>query len=261
MQLAEFVRDHDQRRATLTVVNRDEAAPVYEMLADLFADQSIDVHETETLEVGPSDAVVLEREDGDAAFAVSSLLDLRDTVLTVNSDIYTTGLRGLEEVDTPEVLTRLDEIPFSVTGFPENGQEKLLLIEISRHIEGLAWQADEGTLHTGFQYLSRIVDERGTRRIYRRLGTETDVTTHVYGVPDTRPSIPGVTVRGEDCRELARTWFVVYQSDAQFRDAAALVALQTAPNTWEGYWSYDPDHVAEITRYLDENYAAGGTPP
>lgn len=253
MELPDFVRNHDRREATLTVVNRDEAAPVYGMLKDLFADQSIEVHETRP-EAGPSDAVVLERGDGHNGFAVSSLLDLRDTVLTVNSDIYTTGLRGLEEVDTPEVLSRLDEIPFRVTGYPDESQEKLLLIEISRHIEGLAWQTGGGTVRSGFQFLSRLDDERGTRWIYRRLGTETDVETHVYGVPDALPSVPGVVCHGEERRELRRTWFVVYRSERPEGDDAALVAYQTDRNTWEGYWSYDSSHVLEIDRYLDQAY-------
>lgn len=254
MQLADFVRERDRQEATLTVMNRGMDTPVYDMLVDLFDEQSIQVHETETDAAGPSDAVVLEREEGRVGFAVSSLLDLRDAVLTVNSDIYTTGLRGLSEVDTPDVIAQLDEIPFTVTGYPEDSREKLLLIEISRHIEGLAWQTGEGTLRAGFQHLSRTVDERGTHRVYRRLGTEVGVDTHVYGLPDARPSIPGVTVHAEDCRELARSWFVVYRPKQVADEAAALVALQTAPNTWEGYWSYDPGHVDELDRHLEETY-------
>lgn len=252
MTLADFVREREHRRAELGVVNRDIETPVYKMLVTLFDEQSVEVHETEIPAAGPSDTVILREEtDGEQA-AVSSLTDLRDTVLLVNSDIYTTGARGLDDIDTPEVLTQLDEIPFTVTGYPEAGVEKLLLIEMSRYIEARAWETGNGTIHSGFQHLSRLVDERGTKRVYRRLGRETDVETHVYGVPDSRLSLP-ITVNAEDCRELRRSWFVVYDSESD--QDAALVALQTASNTWEGYWTYDETHVSEVAAYLKQTYA------
>jgi hypothetical protein len=252
MTLADFVRDRDQRETELGVVNRDIETPVYKMLVSMFNEQLVEIRENKVPAAGPADTVILREEADGEQMAVSSLDDLRDTVLLVNSDIYTTGARGLEDIDTPDVLTQLDEIPFTVTGYPDTGIEKMLMIEMSRYIEACAWKRGTGTLHSGFQYLSRLENERGTRRVYRRLGTETEVGTQVYGVPDARPSLPNMTVNGEDCQELRRTWFVVYDSNTG--EDAALVALETAPNTWEGYWTYSEEHVSEVATYLGDAY-------
>ena len=37
--------------------------------------------------------------------------------------------------------------------------------------------------------------------------------------------------------------------------AAALVALETAPRTWEGCWTYDRDSISGVLDYLDSTYA------
>jgi hypothetical protein len=52
-----------------------------------------------------------------------------------------------------------------VWGSPASNSEKLPLIVISRYIEQLAWQHETGRLRSSFQRLSRLDDERGTRRV------------------------------------------------------------------------------------------------
>ena len=255
MSLAEFVNAENTQEATLTVVNPDSECPVYRLLTRLFDEDAVTVHETtiDSEEIS-ADTIVAEKETPNSGFAVSPLDAVRDELLFVNSDIYVTGARELDEVQTPDVITHLSEIPFTVTGYPSNSKEKLLLIEMSRHIEALAWQAGDGCLATGFQSLSRFDDEQGTRQVYTRLGNETSVNTHIYGVPDADPSLPGVTIHGEETEELRRTWFVVYDSPDHSHDAAALVAVQTEPNTWNGYWTYDTTTVADILTYLERTY-------
>lgn len=254
MSLAKFV-EASERKATITVLNPDSVQPVYRLLSGLFSDDAVSVQKTTTDEKSvPSDTVLVEKTGDTSTLAVSSLDAIREELLFVNSDIYVTDSRQLDDVETPDVIRHLDEILFTVTGYPEHGKEKLLLIEMSRHIEGLAWQADEGRLATGFQQLSRLDDERGTRRVYTRLGRDTDVDTHVYGVPDTTPSLPGVTVHGADTAELEQSWFVVYESSSHPHEAAALVATETEQNTWEGCWTYDSARVARILDYLDRTY-------
>jgi len=76
--------------------------------------------------VVPADTVLLETEAG---LAVSPLSAVRDELLLVNSAIYVTGARGLSAVETLDVVSELDGVPFTVTGYPENPREKLLLIE------------------------------------------------------------------------------------------------------------------------------------
>jgi DICT domain-containing protein len=105
---------------------------------------------------------------------------------------------------------------------------------ISRYIEQLAWQHETGRLRSSFQRLSRLDDERGTRRVYRTLG-ETDVDVHVYGVPDWLPP---------------ETFVVFHAEDAAAR-TAALVAEKVSDNEWEALWTFDDDWVRAVNRYIE----------
>lgn len=255
MELADFAQPTDDHEATLTVLDPDIKRPMYRLLTSLFNEEVVTVQAATTKSLDTvADSVLLEKEGTDADLAVSSLDAVRDELLLVNADIYVTGARGLADVETPDVIANLDELPFTVKGRPADPKEKLLLIEISRHIEAMAWQAAEGRLATGFQYLSRLTDERGTRRVYDQLGTETDVDVHIYGVPDTDPQFSGITVHGEETDELRKSWFVVFQSAIHPHESAALVAIETAPNTWEGCWTYDSDRIGAIFEYLEQTY-------
>lgn len=255
MTLAEFISDDASETPSLTVVNRESPRPLYRLLTDLFDERSVTVRETTSDRSDRSDAIVLKRSStsGDDTETIVSPFDqITDELLLVNADIYTTGTRGLEAVETPNVIAQLDEVSFRVDGTVASKQ-KLVLIEISRYIEAKAWMADEGRLHTGFQHLSRIGDEKGTRRVYERIGLESSVDTHVYGHPDASPSLPNVTVHGVETDEIRRSWFVAYES-LDGEDAAALVAHRTGPAAWNALWSYDPTKVADLVAYLERKY-------
>ena len=114
MSLREFVDDCEPPDATLTLHNPDSESPLYRLLASLFEEQAVTVRQRAGERPVPADTVVVERDDDPVA--VSPLTTVQDAVLLVNSDLYTTGTRGLDDVATPEVLTSLDEIPFEATG-------------------------------------------------------------------------------------------------------------------------------------------------
>jgi len=118
--------------------------------------------------------------------ARSTLDELLESVLLINSDLYKTGAIDLNEVTLPDVLSGLDEVPFRLRGYPHSNKEKLLLIVVSRVIERIAAEAGGGTLRASFQRLSRLQDERGTREVYETLGNS-GVDVHVYGVGDADP--------------------------------------------------------------------------
>ncbi|MFB6122697.1 MAG: DICT sensory domain-containing protein [Haloferacaceae archaeon] len=179
MSLADFVRRAGDTERTLTVVNRTGDDAVQGMLESLFADQPVRIEEVTREDVDESNLVVLSDETEEVV-GVSSFESVRDTMLFVNSDLYITGARKLDEMATPRVLAGLDELQFSVRGYPDSDKEKMLLIEMSRYVEARALEADDGVLHTGFQQLSRIDDELGTRRVYERLAAS-DVDVNVYG--------------------------------------------------------------------------------
>lgn len=244
MSLLEFVPDESES-VSLVVVNRAQPRPLQEMLADLFGGQPVDVREAEQLD-GDRDQVLLVA-DGEVR-ARSTLQELQDAILLVNSDLYVTGAVGLDDLDVPDVIADLEEVPFTLQGYPESAKEKLLLIVVSRYVEQLAWRGDGGALRSSFQRLSRITDERGTRTVYETLAeTETDV--HLYGVPDWQPPPEmDVTVHGGRSEDFRRGWFVVYSPEEG--PGAALVAYETAPRRWEGVWTHDGHRVAAVEEYI-----------
>ena len=252
MTLKTFVDDLDADPLSLVVANRTAPRPLAEMVEDAFEDQPVDVDER-ALPDRDEDVVALVR-DGEVV-ATSPLDALADALLLVNSDLFRTGARDLPDVEVPDVLAGLDEVPFTLRGYPQSDTEKLLLILVSRYVERTAWEAGEGTFRTSFQRLSRIDDERGTRRVYEALA-DTGVDTHVYGVPDwTPPRALDATMHGGYGEDFRYAWFVVYVPPDRAApddgpDHVALVAVETDPGVWAGYWTYSPSAVTELNEYI-----------
>lgn len=244
---------------SLVVLDGEQPDPVTNQLAETFADQPVGVEER-SLPDGDGDVVAL-LEDGEVV-ATSPLSAVRDAILLVNSDVYTTGLRELETADLPDVVAGLDEVPFDLWGYPESNREKLLLVAVSRLIERRAWRRGAGRLDTSFQRLSRIDDERGTRRVYDRLAA-TDVDVHLYGAPDADPEVDA-TVHGGHDEPFRRSWVVVFQPPGDERGddrrsrkhdeagPAALLAWETEPRRWRGVWTYRPALVAEVAATVED---------
>lgn len=249
MSISEFIRSAGSREKTVTVYNDDKPEPIMRMLRRMFDAEDVTLREEEPPEKGPANVVVLEGEaEGDESFAISPVRDISESVLLVNSDLYITGTREIDEVETPDVLAGLDGTTFTV-----EGKQKMLLIEISRHIEAIAWREQRGQLHSGFQYLSRIEDERGTKRVYERLA-DTGVDVHIYGVPDEMPEVPdGVTVHADDGDEVRSSWFVALDGVPD-SEKAALLAEKAGPSEWRGFWTFDPDLTDDVCEYLRERY-------
>ncbi|WP_435320521.1 DICT sensory domain-containing protein [Haloarchaeobius sp. TZWSO28] len=277
MSLLEFIHDLGETDRTLTVVNRTEVDLVQDMLEDLFEGQPVRVTES-TDETDPtSDRVLVDggqvgegqvgegqvgegqvdggqvdggqAESGDSGF--SSLDSIGNAVLFVNSDTYISGSRAIDEVETPDALVALADTPFSVVGYPDTRKQKFLLIEMSRYIEARAWRAGAGTVHSGFQKLSRINDERGTRDVYDQLAS-TGLDVHIYGIPNWSPA-PESSIRAHGTagdEELLRSWFVIYEHATDPSENAALVCYETGRNEWEGFWTFDSDRVADVSDYV-----------
>jgi hypothetical protein len=248
VRLQQFVESADERTLSLVVVNRESPTPIQTMLEGLFEGQPVEVDERHL--PGEDDDVVLLVDDGDVA-ASSSLVALQESILLVNSDLYITGTRAAADVEIPDVVAAMEDVRFTLRGYPESNKEKLLLITISRHIERMALENDGGTHRASFQRLSRIDDELGTRRVYERLAAS-GVDTHVYGVPDwTPPPDFEVTMHGGWTPEFRDSWFVTFVSEFADGPHAALVALETAPRVWDGFWTFDPGDARRISRYVE----------
>ncbi|MFC7186951.1 hypothetical protein [Halorubrum yunnanense] len=205
--------------------------------------------------------------EGDEVVAGSTLDDLGDAVLFVNSDLYVTGSRTLEDVDLPSVIRGLDDTTFTLRGYPESNREKLLLITISRFIERAAWTAGDGTLRSSFQRLSRIDDEVGTRDVYESV-VDAGVDAHLYGVPDDLPHGLDAVIHGGDSPDFTDSWFVVYRppegphsveddpdSGLQrgVEGGVGLLAVETEPRVWRGTWTFDATRLRKLNRYIERN--------
>lgn len=249
MSLERFLSVPETAGRELVVANRTQPEPFQRMVENLFAEQSVAVGET-TREEYPENTVLL-LEDGEV-IAESPLDVLRDAILMVNSDLYATGTRRLDETTVPDVIDELTDVRFSLRGYPESNSEKLLLILISRHIERRAYEVGEGILRSSFQHLSRIKDERGTRRAYRKVSS-TDVDVHVYGKPDWRPTSElDVTMHGGKKADFEYSWFVLYQPppDKPSERSAAMLAIEAGDAEWEGFWTYDSALIDDLAEYI-----------
>lgn len=251
MALDAFLDGVEAPDRTIAVLNRTEPEPLQTMLEDLFDGQEVSVSEGLNDEYDPNTVVML--EEGEVV-ASSPLQELQEAILMVNSDLFVTGTRSLERTEIPDVLDSLAGTRFTMRGYPESNSEKLLLILVSRYIERRAFETKGGTLRSSFQWLSRLDDERGTRRAYERVA-DTPVDVHVYGRPDwyPPPEFP-VVVHGGYTEDFRTSWFVIHTppEDAD-RDPAALLAIERSPGTWDGFWTYDDSFVDELTAYIRTN--------
>lgn len=244
-----FIDRLDPSEKTLLVVNRSRPEPLANLLERGLDDQPVAVVDRHLPE-GVEDLVCL--VDDGAVVATSPLARLEESFLLVNADRYRTGTHGVDDGTFPDVLTGLDGVEFTVRGYPESAKEKLLLILISRFIEFRALEAGAGTHRATFQRLSRLDDELGTRTVYEWLA-DSGVETHVYGVADDPAAVADmdVTVHTGDHHTYRRSWVVLFRPpDGRAGEHAALVAVETGPNVWRGSWSYDPDFVSDVERYL-----------
>ena len=253
--------------ATIQVDPSASVVPLQDALSRLFDDQPVSVttaekgiaelvEDAESVDsaaelVDPNDEVAVVR-DG-AVAATASVDALMESLLLINSDVYITGSRGLSDAALPPILQALHDLPFQLQGFPDSDTEKLLLVAVSRAIERRALDAGRGTLRVGFQRLSRLVDEAGTRRVYERLA-ETDLAVHAYGVGDTAlPDSLSVTAQTGTTELHRRGWFVVFQPPAASdAEPAALYAIEVGDNCWDGFWTYTPERVKGISEVVTE---------
>ena len=248
MPLRQFLDELPDVQRDIVIVNRRQPRPVASMMERLFHAQPVTIQDT-ALAAYEHDVVLLV-EDG-AIVATSSLDEFLNTILLVNSDLFITGTRELEEVTLPAVIESLENVPFHLRGYPEAEKEKFLLILLSRYIERLAWEAGAGTIRSSFQELGRIEDEIGTARVYRRLDGS-DLAVHLYGLPGwIPPAESDFIIHTGFTDAFATYWFVVFVPEDECGSYAALVARETAPNTWDGFWTFEPSRVEAINRTIE----------
>lgn len=226
MALRELITDVEARRMTLTVVNT--AASTVEEIREQYADRNLEIRR-ETFDGDPRQFAVLSR-DGE----------------------FVTAL-GLEEVRAPPgtpltVLDHLDETLFTSYSIRQ-------MFLASREIEDRAWRVETGELHAGFQTVSILETQT---EAYNRLGEHTDLSVHAYAAPVEGASPPNhdhYALHVEPAAEIRETWFVVYDGGGIDENKCALLAEERDERSFYGFWSYDPDTVEYLLRYLRSTYS------
>jgi hypothetical protein len=251
MPLRQFIDEHEGVDRALVLLNRSQPVQLRKILAGAFERQPVQIEEG-TAEEYPENTVLL-LDESNEVIAESSLDAISKALLFTNSDAYITGSTPLDEAALPDVLAGLEDVTFRLRGYPRSHKEKLLLIGVSRHIERVAWSRDTGSLRSSFQQLSRISDESGTRRVYRRLG-DSGVDVHVYGMggEDAVPAELDVTAHVGESTDYRDYWFVVHvPPDPDEMDPIALLAIETE-GVWDGFFTRDRAEVLAIDEYIAE---------
>ena len=256
--LPDFIDEVPTSEKTLLLLNRTGPEPLATLLKNAFATQDVTVAERQVPN-GTDDLICL--IDEGRVVTTSPFERLKASFLLVNVDRYRTGARPVDPERFPDVLTGLNDVEFTVRGFPASNKEKLLLTLISRFIEHLALSTGTGQLHTTFQRLSLLDDEYGTKTLYEWLG-ESDVETHVYGVADdpTVVSDLDLSVHSDNTAPYRRSWVLAFRAAEgttvgdRLPTHAAMVAIQTGSNVYRGLWTYDSARVNRVLAYIDEAF-------
>lgn len=248
--LTEFVDRKTDSNYSAQVVNPTASQPIKRMVTGLFEGMSIDLSPVDM--GGMDEDLFLLLNDGEVVES-TPLTVLKETLLLVNSDLYRTGTVDFDDIEFPDVIMGLSDKVFTLRGYPVSDGEKLVLTMVSRYVEHRAWQHDGGTLRTGFQRLSRLDDERGTREVYKRIGQESGTDVAVYGLPDWKPPDEfELSVHGVSDPEIKRHWFVVHRTDDD--RGVAMLAATTGRNEWRGFWTFDPAEIRSLDRYVQRTF-------
>jgi hypothetical protein len=244
MGLETYINDVRQRRRSISVYDTGDPEGI-EHLSGFFENVQVNEVSEHPGIISRFSAPVPDRD----AIAISTIDELDGDYVLVDSGFEIVGTLPREELDVPDFVVRIDETTFGVAE-----GNKPLLNEMSRHIERLALRRGSGQLLTGVQEISRLQGEPGTDRIYQKLA-ESDIDTHVFGFADGDAIDHEPNVHLSDAAEIADSWFVVFRDD----DAgAALVATQTGPNTYRGFWTFENDLVESVATYIEETYLTDG---
>src|SRR6056297_118285 len=227
MSLRRLIAEVRGREKTLTVyAPRD--ADVVGAVREYFASQHVAIEHART---DGEPRAVLSDDGGElAAVGADALHEL------TSRDLHELG----EAAPYSPLLAHLDGTTFT-------SYDRRQMTMASREIEDRAWRANDGQLHSGFQGLSNLRDERET---YERLAAG-DLEVHVYGAPDADLGATSFSVHGIENEEVASTWFVVFDGGGNREQSSALLAEEREDGGFYGLWTYDPELVERALGALD----------
>ena len=153
-------------------------------------------------------------------------------------------LSDAEVAGIQQFLSRLDNRVYTVTG-----ETVTPMVGVSRHIEQRALAASAGTVHAGFQQLSRLLDKRQTLETYATLA-ERGFDVNLYGALDWEPPVDDVAVHADETGDIVGDyWFVVVDSDQY--GGGALIAREDEPGAYTGFWTFRPPLVGDVASVVE----------
>lgn len=240
MTLRDFIDEAESRDRSMVVFETEtDGSEGLERLERFFDEVTVS-REREPRLVAQFASVLPE----EGVVAVSTLDEFDGDFILVDSGFEVVGTRSRDRIDTPEFVVRIDEATFLVAA-----GNTPLLTAMSHHIEEFALDRDAGILWTGMQELSRLSESR-TYAMYERLAGS-GVESHVFGRSGESDPDPGVETHGDASTEILESWFVVYQGDA---GSAALVAVETDPGTFRGFWTFESELADRVGEYVRRTY-------
>jgi hypothetical protein len=226
-----YLETVERQRKQFTVYSDADASDLTSRLAT----RNVTVEHRPLPPTGPSPFVTV-RENGEFVGALS-LADFRDVL---RPPIVRPGDWEGVSAGYRAVLAALEETVFTAL-------DRRQLLATSREIEDRALRVGTGTLRVSFQSFSVFSTQLG---LYTTLAAETALDIHVYGRPDwTPPAVENITYHGTD--SLAAFWCLAFDGGSERSQACALIARET-PDGYTGFWSYDPELVADVLRTLEQ---------
>lgn len=228
------------REKDLTLVNPPPESGLREQSEDFFAHLNVRVRSVRTASGRPSVAVLAHDRD------LLAIVPNGDLERLVSREALDSAL-GIDDREFSALLRPLKETTF-------RSFETRDMLAASREIEDRAHRVGAGTLRSGFQHLSRYLEQR---QRYAALA-DGGVTTHVYGVPDVEiAGHSGVLIHESTAAVVAYHWFVVYDGGGDDQQKSALVAEQTDDGGFDGFWTYDPGIVDRAMATIESLDASG----
>jgi len=178
------------------------------------------------------------------------------SILVVDEYLVSLRIDDVEGQRAPPILNHIDTRTFTSM----NVQRMVLA---SREIETMAHRVGEGSVHSGFQKLSRARKQVST---YRKL-LDSGLDVHLYGAergedvpPRLASLLESATVTCELTPELAESWFVLFSSAEKTAGMFAVATDRDEDPRFEGCWSYDAARVEPVLEHLRSRYEPRAAP-
>lgn len=230
--LRTLVEDVEASAKTLSLVNYAGSEATKARVVSYFEPQHVAVRDDVSAPSLPADFAVL--HDGGSFVAAAAVDEIHRHL--AGEEYLGAGPFGPAE--RPAILRHVDDRTFT-------SYDRRRMTLASREIEYYAWRAGGGEIRAGFQRFSTLAPQA---RTYERIA-DAGVDVHVYGAPDA--AVPdGLTEHASEDEEILSSWFVAYEG-TEPSDARALVAVETDPGTFTGFWTYENETVAAVLDRLD----------